>query len=438
MARKFISILGAGRYTKVNYYYKTQDNNRTTKYIQHAIIDLFCRKWDNNDQIIIFTTRKSEKMHWNKLNSIITDLDLSCKHKNIKIPDGQKGEKDIWRIFDLFADSIQSDDEIIFDITHAYRFIPMLGITALNYLKSIKNIQILNILYGAIEPLGDIRKIKDIPLKMRKAPIYDLTPLDSINEWANAVTVFQQTGNINFLKNKIEKNINPVLKETKGKDKQAQRINIIDNYLNSISKNISTVRGNAIYNNKGFNKFLKNFETLKSNEIKFKPIKHLMNIVIDKFTKFTTKTISNLIYAVKICLQNNMYQQAITLCHESLICIVCNEANINWHIQKNREIVSKAFKIKSLSLDNREDKWKIDRTDYDVLKHILQLKILNKTYKNFEKLRSIRNDINHGGFLNDFNKNEKAINYQSLINKAEKIIYDLMNNLEYIMGENNG
>ncbi|UXZ08625.1 hypothetical protein F1B95_05305 [Clostridium perfringens] len=74
MARKFISVLGAGagkegKYEECIY---TWENNKSfkTEYIQEAIVNLFCDDWVKDDKVVIFTTERSKELHWDKENTL--------------------------------------------------------------------------------------------------------------------------------------------------------------------------------------------------------------------------------------------------------------------------------------------------------------------------------------------------------------------------------
>ena len=61
---------------------------------------------------------------------------MQAEVQRIFIPKGQS-EQEIWEIFQIVYDRLKSGDEVIFDITHAFRSIPMLAITIFS--KKIEN-----------------------------------------------------------------------------------------------------------------------------------------------------------------------------------------------------------------------------------------------------------------------------------------------------------
>ena len=119
------------------------------------------------------------------LKSCIGLMNLPFHVEGVRIPEGHD-EKQIWEIFDIVYKVLAHGDEVVFDITHAFRSIPMLAIIILNYSKVLKNIQLQRIQYGAFEALGPAFKVKEIPIDQRVAPLIDLTPLVTLSDWTMA------------------------------------------------------------------------------------------------------------------------------------------------------------------------------------------------------------------------------------------------------------
>lgn len=72
-------------------------------------------------------------------------------------------------------DQLKSDDEIVFDFTHAFRSIPMVAIVILNYTKVMKDIRTNGIYYGAFEVLETISEARGLLPEERRVPVLDLT-----------------------------------------------------------------------------------------------------------------------------------------------------------------------------------------------------------------------------------------------------------------------
>src|SRR5690625_970631 len=97
----------------------------------------------------------------------------------------------------------------------------MLSIVLLYYAKSLKNIKVDYILYGAFEGVGvPAYKIDEkIPdPEKRVATLFDLTAFSAIQSWTFAAESFIKTGNTNTITSLSLENIKPILKESKGAD----------------------------------------------------------------------------------------------------------------------------------------------------------------------------------------------------------------------------
>ena len=237
MGRKFLSFLGTTDYNECKYEYNGVEKEQwETKYIQEALLKLICKDWTRDDTAVIFMTEKAKKVNWynqedegRRLKTILDDFNIGVKE--VLIPEG-KTEDEIWEIFDIIINEIEDGDEIIFDITHSFRSLPMLALVILNYIEVLKNIELLGIYYGAYEA-KDSNNI---------APIFDLTPLNEILEWSQAVNVFLKYGISGPFRDISIKQLKPHLKSQQWARDTRQ---FIDS-LNNLTMSIYTCRGKAL------------------------------------------------------------------------------------------------------------------------------------------------------------------------------------------------
>lgn len=130
----FLSFLGTGNYKECNYYFnnKKVDN---VKFVQVAMTKIFCEGWDENDFIYILCTNEAHDRHWNSLRESLKDI--RAKVEKVYIPD-IKSTEDIWELFRQIISLVNENNRIIFDITHGFRSLPMIALSIMNYLESIK------------------------------------------------------------------------------------------------------------------------------------------------------------------------------------------------------------------------------------------------------------------------------------------------------------
>ena len=151
MARKvFISVLGTGFYNSCKYV-KDSFVSSETRFIQQATLEYLKVKnnWNTKntegdviDRIIILLTDGAKETNWNKdittrlnktgeeesyvrLEQTLNEMELPCPVETLSIPDG-KSEDEMWTIFNTVYNALKPNDELYFDLTHSFRYLPML------------------------------------------------------------------------------------------------------------------------------------------------------------------------------------------------------------------------------------------------------------------------------------------------------------------------
>ncbi|MGA1845996.1 TIGR02221 family CRISPR-associated protein [Deferribacter abyssi] len=416
MGKTFISFLGTGNYINCNYYFQTLDNKvDNVKFVQEALLKIFCSDFNENDKVVIFMTNEAEQKYWDELKNKICWIDAEIK--NVIIPFG-KSEKEIWDIFDKLYDSVDYKDEVILDVTHSFRSLPMLALVFLNYSKSMKNIKIKGIYYGAFDTLGPRNKVEKMDIKDRNAPIFDLTPFHSLQQWSIASDNFITFGNpqklIELMKYSIYSDENFLSKTSK---------NIIRKQflpaLNNIWEFISTVRGKNIISGEKFITLKKHINNLRNKLKGTTPAEKLLMKVQEKFDGFEEDSLKNGIIAVEFCLKHGMVQQGITIAREIFLSYVMKELELetlankpyeifNTHVNSEKITKNKALKklrelissIASLMAENRLSELKTN-IKTEIVEKIKESKLVNLYCRDFKKLTDMRNSINHAGITDD-------------------------------------
>ncbi len=223
MARKvLISFLGTNDYFPVYYTWGERKKKTTphrTKFIQEALASRICKdKWTPDDCIMIFRTHESNEANWKDRNgipglkSVLEKLpglkcrinpesDNSMESDSYVIPVGFS-EQEMWEIFKCVFDKLKLEDEIYFDVTHAFRTIPMFATVLFNYSRFLKHTNVRGVYYGAFETLGPLYKIKTLPQEEQEqltVPIVDLTNIVRLQEVNTAASNFRDFGNLSSL-----------------------------------------------------------------------------------------------------------------------------------------------------------------------------------------------------------------------------------------------
>jgi CRISPR-associated Csx2 family protein len=426
----FMSFLGTSKYIKATYYYK--DNKvENVNYIQEALVKIFCEDFKDNDVLYIFMTENAEKSNWLGTENIpglynkLKTLNLPCKISPVKIPDGIN-EENLWKIFEIIHSNIAFEDNIILDITHGFRFLPMLTVTLLNYERFLNKITVKGIYYGALEVLGSVSTIeKELPEKLREVPIINLTSFDYLLQWSSAADNFVTYGNTKKLSSLIQENITPLLAQSSGKDKRASTLRSLIKSLNYIYSQITTVRGKAIYEGTAFSNLKASLSNLKNTNTIIPTLNPILKVIESKIDSFNKENhLSNCFSAVEWCIKHGLIQQGITLLQETIITRILESLELQWNNRENREMIGTCINIKTGNInisalpENLKEK-------KDLVNKVLANEVFNKLYKAYESLREYRNDINHGGFVENIKPESFTTKLEKIFKKVKNAIFEV-------------
>lgn len=433
MARKvFISVLGTGLYGKCKYVSDGFTSSETA-FIQQATLEYHKAKdWDANSKIFILTTQKAKEMNWNKdisfreapvtkekkpytgLERILEDAGLPVKAEAIDIPDG-KDNDEMWKIFDTLFGLIQNEDELYFDLTHSFRYIPMLVLVFGNYAKFLKKAKVNAITYGNFEARD---------YKTNEAPIVDLLPLSSLQDWTIASADYVNNGYVERLVKMTGEELKPILKEARGSNANASNLSNFNKSLGVLVDERLMCRGNDVIKS-GTLSFLSQKIGEMSN-IVIKPLAPVIEKIGQSFAEFNKDAdIANTFSAAKWCYENGLYQQATTFLEEGVISYFCMRHAIELSNEKKRGLVTSAFKIK---IDNipREGQRVEEESYRPILDELLKDQILcDKDIINWaNELIGLRNDYNHCGMRdNAFGSDKMKKKIGKLLNNFSGRLY---------------
>lgn len=404
MARKvFVSFLGFNNYGACHYV-RDEFKSSKVRYIQEATVQYLMGQstWTKNDAAYILLTEGAEKHNWvdngqrdrdgniieqEGLKSRMNHMDLPfVVHPIQNLPDGNN-EKEIWQIFGRIFEVIEDGDELYFDLTHGFRYLPMLVLVLGNYSKFLKNVSIRSITYGNYESRNK---------ETNEAPIIDLLPLSELQDWTSSAAAFLTSGNVTLLKAMCNKKLRPVLMETRGTDINAQTLQRYMKALNEVVSDLTTCRGKNIVSGEhiaDMNKYAN-----KLNEVMIEPMKPIIHKLKDSFEGFMpSEDVKNGYIAAKWCFQNKLYQQSLTILQETMISHICEE--LDWDIIefRKREAVSKAFRILLYRIVDDKSQWKAEISDFPLIEKALANETLRSLSKYYSTISDIRNDYNHAG-----------------------------------------
>ena len=365
MARKvFVSVLGTGFYEPCRY-----TNGRfvssDTRFIQQATLEYL--KVNNNwttrnadgavvDRIIILLTNGAKGTNWDKniakrmnyktgheedyvgLEQALQDMNLPCPIETIDIPDG-KNEEEMWKIFNAVYDALKPNDELYFDLTHSYRYLPMLVLVLSNYAKFLKDVKVKHISYGNYEARNT---------ETKEAPLMDILPLTMLQDWTFAAADLIQNGNIKKLKELKEDNaLIPMLRQ-RGKQNVDRKVaeGSLNNFINALHNFLDDMKlclGPNILKGENVNEIVNCHERIVEEfEGIIAPIPPIINKIqlslhgFEQTDSLHFESIKNGYMSAKWCYDHQLYQQAATILDENITTDFCQRLGTNEHVFKER------------------------------------------------------------------------------------------------------
>lgn len=333
MARKvFISFLGTNNY--VECHYNINDKlSEPVRFVQEALISHFCKDWTEDDRIYIFCTTKkdnldgSKEKNWldngqsraeNELEKIglehrLYDLRerilLKPKIEEVDIDTGFT-EEETWSIFDTVYQKLMTRDEIYFDVTHAFRSIPLFSMVLFNYCKFMKNTNVVSVVYGAFEKLGPATLVKKIPLEKRIAQVLDLTNIIRLQEYNQIASSLKEFGRVKLLSTNILKSNN---KPNQAIYKLCKSIKNLEEYITTISLE-KIKKGDYI---KDFKGNLKNIKKINYLPV---PIANILKELEKETGDFVGKDdYQNIEAAINWTMKHDMLMQLYPLAQEYIV-----------------------------------------------------------------------------------------------------------------------
>ena len=460
----FIGFLGAGSYTVCNYYFDSvEDRICNVRHVQEAIVRHECQGWTENDRILIFLTKDAKDNNWEDGEFDARDRDYNTippieiepgkknkwglRHQLIKAAKGIGNDEDestavdkkifpesiitpisldcegfseaeIWHIFSRINENIQDEDEIYFDFTSGFRSLPMLGMVLLTYLKNTKNVTIGQIYYGAFEKMGPAVKVKTMPVDDRNAPVLRLKSFSDIMDFSTAAGIFGKYGNGLMLVDKITdwtKSIRAQkLSPHNGENSILKSLDELRSALNRLTLDLQTCRGMdvveaGIFDTK--NKWFGNYSNA-SNNPEYKALSPILDLIRIKFEKFNPKRdVRNGFVAAEWCCDNSMYQQSVTFLQETIVTYGAVEIGLKYDIFSHRKLVEK-YLLKNRDSYGNEKGWEDYLDELAESGNLVDEKevickrmssIPEKLCDVYDSLTSLRNDLNHCGFLTSQN-----------------------------------
>mgnify|MGYP006286067531 CR=1 FL=1 len=370
-----LSFIGTGEYSETNYQY--EGKSCKTNLFSNAFSTFI-----DFEKVFLAMTEKAKEKH-------INSISLDCNYEIIDIPIG-KTEDELWSIFDSITKKIPEECSLSIDVTHAFRSLPMIGLSIAVYLRKAKNVEVNSILYGAYEARNT---------ENNETPVFDLTSFLELIDWSVATNQFIKHGNASYLKeilSGIHRN-----SYVNNLPYKPQALANIGNQLNELSEALSLARiKEAQEISSRLPKLIESSKTDINNINKAIPFQNLVQRIPDRFNQllnsghdlFSKQGFMAQINMVNFYLDTENYMQAITLSREMIVSLICSkEKKDPLDLNERKSIESTLFCYTQLLKEN-----KIRGFD----KELAEI---------WEKVTDIRNDICHNGMRKGSSNKNTAI-----------------------------
>ena len=463
MARKvFISVLGTGFYDACKY---TKGNfaSSETRFIQQATLE-YLKVNDNwtsrnaegevTDRVLIMLTNGAKDANWDKsitkrmnhklgreeaytgLEQVLINMDLPCPVETLSIPDGTN-EEDMWIIFNTVYETLLPNDELYFDLTHSYRYLPMLVLVLGNYAKFLKGVTIKHISYGNFEARN-----KDT----NEAPLMDILPLAMLQDWTFAAADLIQNGNIQrFLELKDANAISPLMRARGEKNVERRMVEgFLDGYIQSLKCFLDDMKlclAPNILSGTTINRIMDCHELVAEvlDQV-IAPIPPIVDKIQKSLRRFETTdtmhpdSLTNGYEAAKWCYDHQLYQQAITILDESITTQFCKYLGTDEYSYEQRTATNALLRYG----EYREADWRVKKKDMDESQIAIweRVKEIAKTGASFPQVKEFislmrwdavwihnkRNAYNHASMTQDTDKMLTADDVVRLGKKIRRVI----------------
>ncbi len=172
-----VSFLGTGQYQETTYVWRGEAGERScrTRFVPVALAHFFAP----TQVLVLITPTARAHDNWRMLSSELAGL-----VEPVEIPEGRSSDE-LWMLFRILVDVVPPGEELLLDVTHAFRSLPLFAVTAALALRSLRGVRIAAILYGAYEardPATD------------RTPLFDLMPLVDLMDWLSGLEALERYG----------------------------------------------------------------------------------------------------------------------------------------------------------------------------------------------------------------------------------------------------
>ncbi len=190
-----LSFLGTGRYQPCDYEFpdgwharaESEVDGERIGYLLPILLQWLQHKNSPATlQVFVCCTDAPECLkHYERLSRILADR-AGVSLDQVRIQEG-RAPKEWWHNVQAIEAVVPDRARLVMDVTHGYRSFPVVGVAIAEYLRAVKDVEVLGVYYGAFEA-------RSRDSENAAAPVLDLSDLVQIVDWASAYRLYQAKG----------------------------------------------------------------------------------------------------------------------------------------------------------------------------------------------------------------------------------------------------
>jgi CRISPR-associated DxTHG motif protein len=394
-SKKILTFLGTGNYQETTYSWQQQPVR--TRLFPEALAQWF----DADEMLVLLTAEAKQHQHWTDLQNALQGDPIELIP--VGIPSG-KSERELWDIFDHMVSVLGEGDEIVFDVTHAFRSLPMLALLAAAFLRVAKRIRLRHLLYGAYEARQD-----DV------APVFDLSPFISLLDWTTATDQFIKRGNASELAAFLKDAHQQAWRERSvPKSELPRHLQSLGARLEELSQALRLSRP-AEVSEKAEQVTASLARATAETETFARPFTLLLDKVRATTESFRENTLASQRKLVHWYVEHEQYVQAATLAREWLVSWTCEQLKI-------KDAQDRDARLPVEEAINQAQQRKLQREineELVYLRSLEQLAQFDELLRVWSQLAQLRNDVAHCGM------NRQADSANNLIERIKNVASQL-------------
>lgn len=177
-------------------------------------------------RVSVFLTERARQTTYSAFEREFQERFPTVALQPVDVPSG-RNEQELWALFENMVDTVLEAKEraIALDITHGFRSLPLMAMLAAVYVRSAFAVQIEAVLYGALDATHD-----------GQTPMFDLSPMLTLLEWAVAADRFNRTGDARYLASLLREQQRALAQRWQQQPERLRSLSTLNNLAGSLQE----------------------------------------------------------------------------------------------------------------------------------------------------------------------------------------------------------